>query len=61
MCGIYESTCKILCSKIDEENICKNIRSNDCFWMNKNESNPSKPNTQCVDKVYFLIFFFFLI
>jgi hypothetical protein len=43
MCGIYESQCKTLCSKIDIDYICNNNRSNDCFWY-----------TYCIDKVLYL-------
>jgi hypothetical protein len=68
ICGIYESTCKTLCSKIDDENTCKNDRSNDCFWIIQNESNPLNPNTQCINKVcfnfdntYYIYFIYFIL
>jgi hypothetical protein len=46
-CGLYNNECKTLCSKIDE-NTCKNIRSSDCFWIEKNGTEYSG---RCVDKV----------
>jgi hypothetical protein len=50
-CGLYGSTCKTLCSAIDDEDICENIRSDDCFWLIESENHLSDPNTHCIDKV----------
>jgi hypothetical protein len=46
-CGLYNNVCKTLCSEINE-NTCKNTRSNDCFWIDKNGTQYSGG---CVNKV----------
>jgi hypothetical protein len=47
-CGLYDNTCKTLCSN-SSETACKgNSRSDDCFWLEKNGTVYSG---ECVNKV----------
>jgi hypothetical protein len=52
VCGTYTyemTRCEVKCSKILNDNICENDRSNDCFWIMNDEEN--SVNIQCVNKV----------
>jgi hypothetical protein len=51
MCGLYGPTCETLCSNIGDEDICKDDRSDDCFWLIQSENHFSDLSTLCIDKV----------
>jgi hypothetical protein len=49
MCGLYGSVCKMKCEEINDEDICGNIRSEDCLWIWNDVEN--RITTQCKSKV----------